>query len=435
MSTDFDRSRAHFVAGVEAFEASRFDDAEREFNASLLLVPGRASTLANLAATQIRLNRPQQALETLDAIGDPGTNADPWRHRGVALHELGRYDEALECYDRVIALEPSNARAWYHRAGALDALERWDDALPAIDRVIALEPANAEAWLRRGQILQCLHRFDSALVAYRQSVTLDPKSDTAWTCEGILLRDMGRLEDAARCFRAALDRGGDVEVHAYLLASVRGGAVPAAAPRSYVQQLFDGYASEFEGHLVGVLHYHGHELLVARLKTLTGERRFARGLDLGCGTGLCGKLIFDICDAIDGVDLSHGMLARAAALNLYRRLVQSDVIDFLRSADTTYDLVIAGDVFIYVGDLAPVFEGVRRVMAPGGVFCFSIERADDVHLYELRASSRFAHSERFVRRLAAEHGFDVVALESGHLRNEKGQSIEGSFVYLKAPSC
>ena len=122
MSADFDRARAHFVNGVEAFEVSRFDDAEREFNASLALLPGRVSTLANLAATQIRLGRPRQALETLDAIGDAGANADPWRHRGVALHELGRYDEALECYDRVIALEPSNARAWYHRAGALDAL-------------------------------------------------------------------------------------------------------------------------------------------------------------------------------------------------------------------------------------------------------------------------------------------------------------------------
>ena len=245
---------------------------------------------------------------------------------------------------------------------------------------------------------------------------------------------MGRLEDAARCFRAALDRGGDAEVHAYLLASVRGDAVPPAAPRSYVQQLFDSYASEFESHLVGVLQYHGHELLVATLKTLAAGHRFARALDLGCGTGLCGKLIADICDAIDGVDLSHGMLNRAAGLDLYRRLVQADIVDFLRDVDTWYDLVIAGDVFTYVGDLAPVFEGVRRVMAPGGVFCFSIERADDVHLYELRASSRFAQSERFVRRLAAEHGFDVVALESGHLRNEKGQSIEGSFAYLKAPS-
>ena len=434
MTADFDRARARFVAGVEAFEASRFDDAEREFNASLALLPGRASTLANLAATQIRLDRPQQALETLDAIGDPGANADPWRHRGVALHELGRYDEALVCYDRVIALEPNHARAWYHRAGALDALERWDVALQAIDRVIALEPANPEAWLRRGQILQQMDRFDSALAAYRQSVALEPQFHMAWTCEGILLRDMGRLEEAARCFRAALDRGGDAELNAYLLSSVRGDELPAAAPRSYVEHLFDGYASEFESHLVGVLEYHGHERLVARLETLSAGRTFARGLDLGCGTGLCGKLIGDACAVIDGVDLSRGMLARAAELDLYRRLVQADVIEFLRGVETSYDLVVAGDVFIYIGDLAPVFEGVRRVIEPGGVFCFSTERADDVHQYELRASTRFAHSDRYVRRLAAEQGFDVLAIESGHLRNEKQQSIEGLFAYLKAPA-
>ena len=175
-------------------------------------------------------------------------------------------------------------------------------------------------------------------------------------------------------------------------------------------------------------------MLVATLKTLAAGRRFARALDLGCGTGLCGKLMNDACDAIDGIDLSQGMLVRAAELELYRRLVRADVIEFLRTADTKYDLVIAGDVFIYIGDLAPVFEGVRRVIEPGGIFCFSTERADDVHQYELRASARFAQSERFVRRLAAEHGFEVIALESGHLRNEKQQSIEGLFAYLKAPA-
>ena len=73
MTADFDRARAHFVAGNEAFEASRFEDAEREFHASLALLPGRPSTLANLAATQIRLDRPAEALKTLDGI--PGEDA------------------------------------------------------------------------------------------------------------------------------------------------------------------------------------------------------------------------------------------------------------------------------------------------------------------------------------------------------------------------
>lgn len=31
-----------------------------------------------------------------------------WSAKGVALHNLGRYDEALECYDRALALDPRN---------------------------------------------------------------------------------------------------------------------------------------------------------------------------------------------------------------------------------------------------------------------------------------------------------------------------------------
>jgi predicted TPR repeat methyltransferase len=95
--------------------------------------------------------------------------------------------------------------------------------------------------------------------------------------------------------------------------------------------------------------------------------------------------------------------------------------------------VIAGDVFIYLGDLAPVFAETRRVIEPGGIFCFSTERAADDQQYELRASSRFGHSEPYVRRLAADNGFEIIDIENKPLRNEKHKSIDGLFAYLRAP--
>ena len=39
--------------------------------------------------------------------------------------------------------------------------------------------------------------------------------------------------------------------------------------------------------------------------------RFARALDLGCGTGLVAQALHADCDAIVGVDLSHAMAAAA----------------------------------------------------------------------------------------------------------------------------
>ena len=432
MSADFDEAHALFVAGIDDFEAARYAEAEKKFTASLTRLPGRPSTIANLAATQIRLGRPAEALRTLEGIAPAdAANPEPWRHRGEALHQLGRYDEALACYDKVLAVEPDSTAAWYHRAAALDALRQHEPTLDALERVLALEATNAEAWLRHGQTLQRLERLDPAIASYDKAIALDRNFVIAWTCRGSLLKDIGRSDEAAGCFREALARGGDAEINRYLLASVIGADTPLAAPKAYVEELFDDYASEFDEHLVGVLRYQGHDLLIAHLRKLMG-REFRHALDLGCGTGLCGKLICGLADEVTGVDLSQRMLDRAAALGIYRSLIHGDVVEFLEGTDGHHDLVVAADVFIYIGDLERVFGGVRRVLEPGGIFCFSTERADDDKDFELRTSLRYGQSERYVRRLAAQHGFEVLDVLQRPLRDDKQQSIEGLYAYLSA---
>jgi predicted TPR repeat methyltransferase len=88
-------------------------------------------------------------------------------------------------------------------------------------------------------------------------------------------------------------------------------------------------------------------------------------------------------------------------------------------------------VFVYIGDLAPVYAGVRRVLAAGGLFGFSVEEAGaGTERFELRASSRYAHSERYVRALAREHGFEVRALTRTTLRHEQRRPIGGLLVLL-----
>ena len=60
------------------------------------LVPGRASTLINLAAVQLRLARPADALESADAaLAAERDSVDALLHRATALAQLGRAEEAL----------------------------------------------------------------------------------------------------------------------------------------------------------------------------------------------------------------------------------------------------------------------------------------------------------------------------------------------------
>ena len=226
-----------------------------------------------------------------------------------------------------------------------------------------------------------------------------------------------------------MKHGADPALHDYYLASVEGQDTPASAPRDYVQGLFDAYADDFEAHLVGKLHYDGHARLVGKLAALApGPYRSA--LDIGCGTGLCGPLVRPMSARLTGLDLAPRMLEKAAALGVYDALHEADAVEFLNGSNERFDLVLATDVFVYIGDLAPVFAAVRRVMDVG-VFCFSVELlgagAGD---FSLRPSLRYAHGEAYLQRLAAGHGFTTLAAERAPVREDQRDPVAGLFVYL-----
>ena len=156
-------------------------------------------------------------------------------------------------------------------------------------------------------------------------------------------------------------------------------------------------------------------------------------LDVGCGTG---ALTVEAARRVPagsvlGVDLSARMLEKARALGVYDRLAHADIVEFLAASPDRFDLVLAADVFIYVGDLARVFALLERAMARG-VFCFSVEALDDDAAdVRLLPSLRYAHSRPYLVRLATQHGFEVAAIDRAAVREEQGVPIEGLYLVLR----
>ena len=105
---------------------------------------------------------------------------------------------------------------------------------------------------------------------------------------------------------------------------------------------------------------------------------------------------------------------------VYDALHRADLVEHLLTTGERHDLVVAADVFIYVGDLAPVFEGVARVLRPGGLFAFSVEPAPADAGFVLQPSLRYAHGEGAIRALAARHGQAVQDIEPRHLAVDQG---------------
>ena len=175
----------------------------------------------------------------------------------------------------------------------------------------------------------------------------------------------------------------------------------------------------------------GLRFCAGRSRALISGRRFGHVLDLGCGAGLFAEAIRDRADAISGVDLSPAMIEQARAKRLYRRLAAAELTEFLAAEPAeSADLAAAADVFVYIGDLEPVFAQVFRVLRPGGLFAFTTQ-SGPAEKFALGEDLRFCHSEAYLHGLAAAHGFAVVELFAASTRRDRGADVPGWAVVLR----
>jgi predicted TPR repeat methyltransferase len=273
-----------------------------------------------------------------------------------------------------------------------------------------------------------------------QTVALTPAFATAWFALGAI-RD--RLGDQAGAI-AAFEKARDADPRDYhgarlQLARLGCGEPTPAMSKSYVRRLFDQYAARFDTALTERLAYRGPALLreaVEQVVAAAGQRlHFAALLDLGCGTGLGAAAFRSATDRLVGVDLSPAMVARAATKGLYDRLVTSDLTDFLAEEagrHEKYQLVLAADVLVYVNDLTPIFAAAARVLAPEGLFAFTVEThsADGV---KLLPTLRYAHGTPYIRRTLGAADLSPASVVNAAVRSEKGAPVN-SLVIVAQPS-
>lgn len=387
--------RADLDRALHLHRAGRLDDAAAIYRAILQAMPDQADALQLLGAVEGQRGRHDEALGLLRrAVQSAPDNAAAHNNLGNALAQLQRHGEALDCFERSLRLKPDNPKALRNRGNALRKLNRLDEALRDIDRVLALAPGSLEATVDRGELMLAL----------------------------------GRRAEAIECFRRALAGGKDVAGLRFVLASLGDGDIPGQAPPDYVKGLFDQYAGTFDAHLVDVLGYRTPALLVEALRPAMPDAPCDM-VDLGCGTGLCGPLLRPLARRLVGVDLSEGMLARARDGGHYDALEAAELVAWLQGTPERFDVALACDVLIYLGDLAPALHAVHAVLRPGGCFAFSVERSDDADIL-LRPTRRYAHSRAYLERLAATQGFALRSIGAAVLRKDGSQPVEGWLVAL-----
>ena len=362
---------------------------------------------------------------------------------GVALKGLGQLDDAVASYRLALEIKPDYAEAHNNLGNALADLGQPDDAVASYRRALEIKPDYAEAHNNLANALADLGQLDDAVASYRRALGIRPDYAEAYGNLAGALRSQGKLDEALAHLQqqVRLTPGNGVAQHQ--IASLTGKHTERA-PIQYVESVFDGYAEKFDTHLQQVLNYEAPEKLVALVtqhSTPSTEKKW-RVLDLGCGTGLVGLAIAPFARQLVGVDLSVKMLEKAHARNLYQRLERADLLTMMQSEKaSSYDVIIAADVFIYLGKLDEIISEVKRLLCPGGVFAFSIETLVALsneeasqgvqREYQLENTGRYTHSANYMIRLASANGFLFREMAAAIIRMEHGRPANGYLVLWK----
>lgn len=354
---------------------------------------------------------------------------------GTLLIQRGRLDDALKYLLLAGNLAPDSAMVCNNLGNVYLAKEDVDRALQYYQRAVALAPNLMEAHANLVRLYSETERLDEAIQHARRVAELAPEEAKHPRALGMLLLRARRWTEAAESFRRALEMGVlDEAVIRHFLDAMEG-RTPAVAPREYARGLFDEYSERFEEQLTKHLEYKTPVMLREAVDAVCGpERQFANAVDLGCGTGLSGEAFAGRVGRLTGIDVSPRMIELARAKGgCYTDLRCGDVVEELLASDDRFDLLIAADVLVYLGELAALFAAVRQRATPQAVFTFSTELSADAD-FILQPTVRYAHSERYVQLLAERHGFQVANMSKVQLRKNYEHWIEGNIWTLTLPS-
>ncbi len=298
-------------------------------------------------------------------------------------------------------------------------------------------------WARSylGQALQKNGEYETALQETLRAVELSGGDDSQ------------QINMAYALYETALENGADsiqkissewrrkygenpIVKYAFSALDSNGGFVKSDG--SYVRKIFDIFAEDFEETL-NSLNYVVPKMIAEECLCFCQEKNLVKAdvLDLGCGTGFCGKFLDSLPLKInlDGVDISAEMLKKAAEKNVYKNLFCEDVEHFFWGADSMYDAIVAADVLTYFGALENVFFQVGKHLKKDGVFMFSVTQNslnnDD---YFLHLSGRFLHAENYIKRLVERCGFVLKKQQYCKLRDEGDAGVFGWIFYIEKSS-
>ncbi len=346
--------------------------------------------------------------------------------------KLNQFDNAIIRYEEAISIKPDYAETYYNLGDLYHKLGQLDKAVRNFKKVIVINPDYSQK--HKNKILTVIYFFSKgqvtdALETLELLIETNSKDALLFNMLGGCYVNLRQFKMAIQSYEKALEIYPDYAIPQHMLNSLTGHTTKNP-PKEYVKNLFDDYAERFDDSLVQGLQYKLPFMIKDIIQKVSSNYKYPKTIDLGCGTGLSGGGLREISEHLSGIDISENMILKAKDLNIYDILHTGDIVEVLNSVQEKYDLFVALDVLIYVGEVESIFKAVHKFCNNESLFIFSTE-IQEKDGYSLLKSSRYSHSDSYIMNNASGK-FVLLESQNIRLRKEGDNLIDGKIYIFKA---
>lgn len=421
--------------GSVYFAQNKFDDAIHYYRLAIQKQPDYIDAYYNLGLALLKKQNYSDAITAFETLLKKSPEHFAARfHLGCALAFQNKFSDALAQFLNIEEHHPNHIETQTNLATCYLKLGKLNEAKIHYAKAHELAPEDTQILFNLGVINMQQGNTDQAIQQYQRALQVNPNDFATHNNLGIAFLAKQHLGFALQHFREALRIQPNNTAIAYTVNALSQHQHLLAAPPDYVQSLFDAYADHYEPHLLTALEYQVPTLLHdAVLKIVKNKNPQWDILDIGCGTGLCGVTFKSMAKTLAGIDLSAKMLEVAAQKQIYDELITGDLVPFLETKKTAFDLILAGDVFVYIGDLEKIFENIHSVLREKGLLVFNAEisEKDD---FKMNQSGRFSHSKKYLDNLAEKNKFKILHYSVVVTRTQNNEPVHGHLYVLQALS-
>jgi len=154
-----------------------------------------------------KLKHFEQAVECMtkaSELEEHEKKSDHWYHRGASLNEIGKYAEAVNCFEKELEVNPPKFDTFLQKGISLYYLKQSLEALECLKKAWELNYANYLKTKEQLDSLKLHKKFEIALDYATDLQTGTSLPEKFWQYKGLILTDLKKFDEAIKCYDEAL---------------------------------------------------------------------------------------------------------------------------------------------------------------------------------------------------------------------------------------